>query len=152
MAATDLQDMRKLSAGAATSQAQTRVDKNIVAFEACLKLYGNRKFQVLPNKRMRYQLRNITVTAQPDLWVVENGTQVLLKIGVARHKPAYIHLTLSLLRKAAVASGFKIRAKNIVYLNISNGTEMIATGGLTRFNQVLRTAADEIEQVWPTVT
>jgi hypothetical protein len=147
----ELNALRKLFVNAATQQVRTRIAKNIQAVDAYRKIYGNRKFRVLPNKRMRYKLGNITLTAQPDLWVEEHATQILLKIGVARHKPAYISLLLSLLRKAAVSSGHRIRAKNVVYLNISSGAEVIASGGLTRFNKALLAAATQIEQVWPTV-
>jgi hypothetical protein len=57
-----------------------------------------------------------------------------------------------LLRKAAVSSGYKIRARNIVYLNVSNGEEMICSGGLTRFNRIFAAGAREIAGVWPKIS
>ena len=56
----------------------------------------------------------------------------MLKIGMARHKISYVDMLLSLLRKAAVSGGYKIRARNIVYLNVSTGREMICSGGLRK--------------------
>lgn len=88
---------------------------------------------------------------QPDLWVEEDGTQVLLKIGMAKHNASYIDLVLSLLRKAAIRSGLRIRARNFVYLNVSTGREMICSGGLTRFNSTFSGAAREIASTWPKI-
>lgn len=92
-------------------------------------------------------------TAKPDLWVEENGTQVLLKIGIARKKSSYVDILLTVIRKAAVSSGYRgVRAKNVVYLNVSTGKEMICTSNLTRFNRSFKVVAREIARAWPNVT
>jgi hypothetical protein len=98
-----------------------------------------------------FPVGGIVVTAQPDLWVEEDGTQVFLKIGMARHNPSYIDLVLSLLRKAAVGSGLRIRARNFVYLNVSTGRELVSSGGLRRFNSTFAAAAREIAGTWPKI-
>ena len=53
--------------------------------------------------RISYRVGQIVVTAQPDLWVEENGTEVLLKIGIAKKKPSYVDILLTVIRKAAVS-------------------------------------------------
>jgi hypothetical protein len=105
---------------------------------------------VLKNRRLEFPLTGIVVTAQPDLWVEEDGIQVLLKIGMAKHNTSYIDLVLSLLRKAAIGSGLRIRARNFVYLNVSTGREMICST-LTRFNTTFSGAAREIASAWPKI-
>ena len=133
------------------SRERSRFERNISAVEAYKKIYGNRKFKILPNRRLEYHIAGITVKAQPDLWVEELETQVLLKIGIARHNSSYIDMLLSLLRKAVVSGGYKIRAKNIVYLNVSTQKEMICSGALTRFNRTFTAAAREIASLWPSI-
>jgi hypothetical protein len=150
--AKEIIELTALASTATKKQSRTRFERNIMAINGYTKIYGNRQFRVLPNKRLRCEFGNVLATAQADLWVEENGTQVLLKIGVARHGREYIDLLLSLLRKAAVKSGHRIRAKNIVYLNVLTGTEVICSGGLTRFNRLIRTASMEIEKLWPQIT
>lgn len=130
---------------------RTKVERNISAIETYKKIYGKRKFTILTNRRLQYLVSGIIVTAQPDLWVEEDGTQVLLKIGLAQHKISYVDMLLALLRKAAVSGGYKIRAKNIVYVNVSTKTEMICSGALTRFNTTFAAAAREIATLWPTI-
>jgi hypothetical protein len=148
----DLLEMRIRADKATKNWERSKFERNISAVEAYRRIYANRKFRILPNRRLKYQIGGIVVTAHADLWVEEHGTQVLLKIGMARHKPSYIDMLLCLLRKAAISSGYKIRARNFVYLNVSNGKEMICSGGLTRFNRTFATAASEIADVWPTIT
>jgi hypothetical protein len=130
---------------------RTKVERNIGALETYKRIYGKRKFRILTNRRLQYLVGGIIVTAQPDLWVEEQGTQVLLKIGLAKHRISYVDMLLALLRKAAVSSGHKIRAKNIVYVNVSTKTEMICSEALTRFNATFAAAAREIAAVWPAV-
>lgn len=148
----DLLEMRLRADKATESWERIKFERNASAVEAYRRIYANRKFKILPNRRLVYQIGGIVVTAQADLWAEEQGTQVLLKIGMAKHNISYVDMLLSLLRKAAVSGGHKIRARNIVYLNISNGKEMICSGGLTRFNRTFSAAAKEIAGVWPKIT
>jgi hypothetical protein len=148
-----LAELQKRSDDAKEKKDRVKCEKNIVAIDLYQRVYRNRDFKVLPNHRISYRLGQIRVTAQPDLWVEENGTQVLLKIGVARKKPSYVDVLLTIIRKAAVSSGHRrVRAKNVVYLNVSTGKEMICTGGLTRFNRTFKAIARDIARVWPKVT
>src|SRR5260221_1119422 len=147
----DLMEMRTRADKSTENRERSRFERNISAVEAYRKTYGNRKFKVLPNRRLEYHIGGITVKAQPDLWVEELGTQVLLKIGIARHNTSYVDMLLCLLRKAAVNGGCKIRAKNIVYLNVSTQKEMICSGSLTRFNRTFASAAREIASLWPSI-
>lgn len=149
--ARDLLEMRTRAGKATQSRERAKFERNINTVEAYRRIYGNRRFKILPNRRLAYRIGGIVVTAQPDLWAEEQGTQVLLKIGMARHKPSYVDMILSLLRKAAVSSGYKVRARNIVYLNVSNGREMVSSGGLTRFNSTFAAGARQIATVWPTI-
>jgi hypothetical protein len=148
----DLQEMRLRADKATENWERIKFERNASAVEAYRRIYGNRKFKILPNRRLEYQIGGIVITAQADLWAEEQNTEVLLKIGMAKHNISYVDMLLSLLRKAAVSSGHKIRARNIVYLNVSSGKEMICSGGLTRFNGTFSAAAKEIAAVWPKIS
>lgn len=94
-------------------------------------------------------------TAQPDLWVFDEDEHisVLLKIGIARKHPAYVDILLTVIRKAAVGSGYKdIRARNVLYLNVTTGREMICESGLARFNRTFASIAKDIAKAWANVT
>jgi hypothetical protein len=147
-----VEELRKRETTAESNPQRIRFERNVAAIEAYYRIYGKRRFKVLPNHRLAYDVGGITITARPDLWVEEDGTQVLLKVGMARHGISYIDMILSLLRKAAVKSGHRIRAKNFVYLNVSTGKELICSGPLTRFNRRFATGAREIADLWPTLT
>jgi hypothetical protein len=145
-------EMRTRAVNAKEGRERTKFEHNARAVDAYRKRYGKRTFNIMPNRRLEYRIGGIVITAQPDLWVAERGTQVLLKIGIAKHNTSYRELLLALLRKAAVSSGHKIRAKNIVYLNLTSSEEIICSGPLTRFNRTFAAAAKEIAGVWPTIT
>ncbi len=146
---TALLEIRTRTHKAAEARERVKLDHNASAIAAYRKIYGKRHFKILPNRRLEYHIGGIVITAQPDLWVEENGTQVLVKIGMAKHSVSYVEMLLALLRKAAVSSKHKIRARNVVYLNISTAQEMICSGSLTRFNRTFAGAAKEIARAWP---
>src|SRR5580700_5961765 len=84
-----LLEMRTHADKATKNWERIKAERNISAVEAYRRIYGNRKFKILPNRRLEYRIGGTIVTAQPDLWAVEQGTQVLLKVGMARHKISY---------------------------------------------------------------
>ena len=150
---TGLLELRKRADTTDKKWERVKLEKNISAIEAYEKVYKDRNFRVMPNHRIGYRIGRVIVTAQPDIWVQENGTEVLLKIGIARKKPSYVDVLLTVIRKAAVSSGYRrVRAKNVVYLNISTGKEMVCTSSLTRFNRTFDAIAREIAKTWPNVT
>lgn len=121
---------------------RTRARRNIDALMAYEDLYGNRNFSVQPNHRLAFKVGSVTITAQPDLWVEENGVQVLIKLGVAKNRSSdYIDLLLHLIRKAAIATGYKVRARNIAYLNVATGEEVVSQLQLSHFNRTIRELA-----------
>lgn len=117
---------------------RTKCASNIAAIDAYERIYGRRYFTVLRNHRLSYSLGPVTITAQPDLWVEENGTEVLIKIGVAKKKAILTDVMLYLIRKAAVSSGYRIRARNVVYLDITEGVERSCDDKLSQFNRTDR--------------
>jgi hypothetical protein len=145
-------ELRNLADNTESKRDQIKFEHNLEALVAYRKIYGKRKFKVLPNRRLEYRLGTIVIKAQPDLWVQEGKAQILLKIGIPRHGISYIEMILTLLRKAAASARLKIRAKNFVYLNVASGQEMISSGALTRFNSTFREAARDIANIWPGIT
>jgi hypothetical protein len=129
-----------------------KITKNIEALIGYERIYGDRLFQLHPRHHLAVQIGGITVTAQPDLWVSENGVEVLIKIGAAKKKSQQIDIMLYLLRKAAVASGYRIRARNVAYLDVTNGRELSCQSDLGRFNKMFRNVAESIRTMWPEVT
>ncbi len=133
-------------------QLRTKAVKNINALLAYETHYGNRKFRIIPNHRLALVVGAVTITAQPDLWAEENGTQVLIKLGVAKNKSEdYIDLILHLIRKAAIATGYKVRARNIAYLNVTTGEEVISNLHLSHFNRTIASSCRDIEKSWSSV-
>jgi hypothetical protein len=129
-----------------------KITKNIEALIAYERIYGDRLFQLHPRHQLSVQIGGITITAQPDLWAAENGVEVLIKIGAAKKKSQQIDIMLYLLRKAAVASGYRIRARNVVYLDVTNGQELSCQSDLGRFNKMFHNVAESIRTMWPEIT
>lgn len=136
---------------AKTHLARTKIQRNISALESYARLYGERRFKVLANHRISHQQGEVTVTAQPDLWVSEDDVEVLIKVGVTRKKSIETDMLLHIIRKAAIRHGYRVRARNVVYLDITTGQERICASRINRFNRTFAAAAKCIANVWPTI-
>jgi hypothetical protein len=130
---------------------RVKTAKNVEALIAYEQVYGHRLFLMQNRHRISVQIGHVVITAQPDLWVSENGVEVLIKVGAAKKKEQEIDIMLYLLRKAAVASGYRIRSRNVVYLDIAHGQERCCQNNLARFNRVFAGVAKLIEATWPEV-
>lgn len=148
-------ELRDKTAKADEEWRRVKFEKNVEAIEAYRAIYGKRHFRVLSNHRIGYRVGRVVFTAQPDLWVMDEdeGIQVLLKIGITKKQSSYVDILLTVMRKAAVGSGYtEVRARNVVYLNITTGKEMICESGLTRFNRTFAFIARTIATAWNNVT
>ncbi len=145
-------ELSTLLNAASRSQERTKLLKNIDALSAYERVYGDRRFVLHTRSRLTLLIGHVTITAQPDLWVSENGVEVLIKIGAAKKNPQQIDMMIYLLRKAAVSSGHPVRARNVVYLDITNGRERCCNTHLIRFNRMFRNVANSIEQNWTDIT
>jgi hypothetical protein len=130
---------------------QKKYENNIAALDAYQQACKSRKLVILTARRFEYGLGPITVTAEPDLWVEEGKRQIVLKVGIARKNRTYIDALLTIFRKAAVASGYRIRAENFVYLDVASGKELTCKTSLAAFNQTFRSSAEQIAKVWPDI-
>jgi hypothetical protein len=101
--------------------AVAKIRRNVGALDAYQRLYGERRFKILPNRRISHLQGLVTITAQPDLWVREDKTEVLIKIGIAKKKITETEMLLYLIRKAAIRKGYRVRARNVVYLDVRDG-------------------------------
>jgi hypothetical protein len=146
---TEIEKLRREAEASEDARLSTKLERNASALEAYRSVYGGRRFELLPCHRISFPIAGVDFTAQPDIWAREGNTEVLIKIGVSRKRAAYIDILLTVMRKAAIASGYRtIRAKNVVYLNISTGQEVICRSGLTRFNLTFASIARTLAIEW----
>jgi hypothetical protein len=124
------------------------IEQNIDAIDAYRKIYGNRRFLLLTNHRLWVEIAGLRITSQPDLWVEENGIEVLIKIGAAPKKADYIDILLALIHKAANARGHEVPTSNVVYLDITNRTERVCVSDPERFNMSFDFAARSVLHLW----
>jgi len=144
-------ELQKRAESAEKPGQRRKFENNIAALDAYQRIYKNRKFKVLPARRLCYQLGPITLTATPDLWVKEGNTQVLLKVGFAKRPRPYVNALLTIIRKAAVANNHRIRARNFLYLDVNLGEELICKTSLQGFNHTFLVRAKQIAAAWPSV-
>lgn len=131
---------------------KSRLRGDAKALQAFHKLYGARDFTILPTHRITLRIGNITWKATPDLWVLENGIEVLIKVGFANKSRSYTDILLAVIRSAALVNKYRVKRENVVYLDARTGEERICRFPISRLRRTLLAASREIANLWDSVT
>ena len=131
---------------------RAKLHSNIAALDLFRSRYKDRDFEVLPIHRISCRIGEIIFTAQPDLWVRENGREHLIKIGFGKKKRSYIDALLVVMRRAALTHHHRIRPHDAVFLNVLTGEELVSRFSYRELVLSLTAAAREIAEIWPKVT
>jgi hypothetical protein len=143
-------EFNALADAATEKRDKTKWEHNSDTVDAYRRIYGERKFRLLTNHRLVYSIKELQVTVLPDLWVEENGEEVLIKIGKARKEKLFIDVLLHVMWKAARQGGYSIQPRNVVYLDVTNGIEHSCDPAL-RLGPLVRSIAREIVKLWPSI-
>ncbi len=130
---------------------RARLLSNAAAARLFRKRCLDKGLEILPKRTIACQIGQIVFTAPPDLWVKENGEERLIKIGFGPKPRSYIDALLIVMRKAALAHGHDIPAKNVAYLQASTGSELVSRYPYEAMALTLTAAAREIAETWAKV-
>ena len=131
---------------------KTKLRGDAKALHSFRGLYAARDFTILPARRITYRIGNITWKAAPDLWVRENGIEVLIKVGFSIKTRSYTDVLLAVIRAAALVNKHRIKRENVVYLDARTGEERICRFPISYLRHTLLTASREIAKIWESVT
>jgi len=147
-----IRDWEKRAEATENKALKTKLRGDAKALQSFRKLYGARDFMILPTHRITYRIGNITWKAAPDLWVRENGIEVLIKVGFASKTRSYTDVLLAVIRSAALLNKHRVRRENAVYLDARTGEERFCRFPISRLRHTLLAASREIANIWDRVT
>lgn len=131
---------------------RARHRSNIVGLECFFRRFGDREFELITPMKIGCPIERIVFTATPDLWANVKGEEILIKIGFGKKRRTYYEVILVLMRRAALLSGYKVRKRNAIYLNVLTGEQVTANFTFKQAAVTLSNAAREITRLWPTVS
>jgi hypothetical protein len=131
-------------------QKKARLRQNIRAIESYFKLFGQRKFEVLPGRRLKLTVGKVKISATPDLVVKESGVLHLIKVGVVKQKlhPDLVPIMLEVILDAAIKAEISIEPANVMYLDLTNENVIRAAKNSTFIRRTVQIACDDIESTW----
>jgi hypothetical protein len=131
---------------------KTKLHGDAKALQSFHKLYAARDFMILPIPRITCRIGSVTWKAAPDLWVRENGIEVLIKLGFSSKTRSHTDVLLAVIRAAALLNNHRAKRENVVYLDARTGEERICRFPISRLRHTLLTASREIAEIWDSVT
>jgi hypothetical protein len=141
----------QVEADRAEGQSETRLKHNIRAIESYLQHFASQKFKVLTTPRLEYLHQNVTVNANPDLFVEEKQRQKLIKLELGADKPdkAMVRIILQVMYEAAVRAGLNLRPQDVIYLDASRAEQHRGAKVRARLSRDVEAACENIEAMWP---
>jgi hypothetical protein len=111
---------------ATSSQARTQLHKNIDAVHAYLKLFADRKWEVVKCPTTRYVFSTVSISGRPDSAVSDGTKTALIKLGVRRKKeqPDLIRVMLRVIYQAA-AQKLSLSPSDVIYLDLTAGAVIL---------------------------
>lgn len=133
----------------ASSLERLKCVHNVRVLQAYRTHFGNRKFEPIAGKRLFCKVGNLTITAQPELTVEENGKPLFIKLYFSQKKPGTLEIPmlLHLIRNSAVNVGLKIKPENVFCFDME-GNVHPCPGNIEAMEQTAGNLSTEIEAVW----
>lgn len=138
----------------ANGPARARLGHNLRALQGYFRVFGSNEFRILNSPLLRYVHGNVAVNAYPDLFVVEDGRETLIKIDLSA-EPTHenlIRIILQVMYEASVAAGLKVLPRDVVYLDLSRGIEHRGARVRTRLSREIHAACENISALWDGIT
>lgn len=112
--------------------------------------FGNRVFEIRPVPNLKLLAANIVISAKVDLYVLEDGRPLLIKLDMckAQQNEVEVETMLAITSEAAMSEGLHIDAERVLKLRVEDGSE--SQGRKLRPAELrdLYSAGLEIEGVW----
>ena len=131
-------------------QKKARLRQNIRAIESYFNLFGQRKFEVQPGRRLKLTVGKVTISATPDLVVKESGTLHLIKLGVVKQQlhPDLVPTMLQVILDAAIKADISIESANVMYLDLTNENVIRAAKDGKSVGRAIQNACDDVAVMW----
>ena len=112
--------------------------------------FGERKFEVRSVPKLTVLAANVVVSTKVDLYVIENGEHLLVKLDLCKVKrnESETQCMLAITAQAVEQARLKIDESNIVLLRIEDGSELRGRKLQTNEKREMYTAGLEIEKIW----
>lgn len=143
----------RLEADRQEAQRAARLRHNARALEAYATHFGDRRFSMANEPRLRLTHAGVIVTAKPDLHVVDGRHHRIIKLHLAEDEPDRdsIQIMSQIMLEAETASGEKFPASSIWCLDVTRGKVLREAKVRSRCSANIRAAIENIAALWPTI-
>lgn len=135
------------------ARVSTRLKHNARALMQYEQFFAQRRFEVLPDLKLRLQLGAVDIGVIPDLCVREGGKTKLVKIECRAEQPeeqAIKVITQCLFEAASVALP-DLSSSSILYLELARGVEHRGARVGARTRREIEAACETIAAIWPSI-
>jgi hypothetical protein len=115
-----------------------------------LQTFGRRQLTIKPGKSLHYVFKDVLISAHPDLVAEENGSLVLIKLNLGKNDfgGGVCAFLLHVLYKAAHDQGLPIKPSCVECLQTCSGTRVVGPRNGFPSDSVLKSACQEIANIW----
>jgi hypothetical protein len=133
---------------AETSQARTKRNRNLIAVEAYMRSFADRKWRIVSCCRIHYSSNSVRISATPDLTIKDGNRIRLVKLGVRKEKELEeaIRLMLRVVYQAAHPK-MEIAPRDISYFDVATGEAITGDHGDSRLAQTIERGCTILHQM-----
>jgi hypothetical protein len=131
-----------------TSQARTKRNRNLIAVEAYMRAFADRRWRIVSCRRIHYSSNSVRISATPDLTIQDGERIRLIKLGVRKEKEIEetIRLMLRVVYQAA-KTGMEITPRDITYFDVATGEAINGDHSDNRLAQTIERGCTILHQM-----
>lgn len=137
----------------AGGQRGSRLKNNARVLRDYAKYFADKDYEVLEALALKMIYGPVSVSTSPDLHVIENGLEKVIKFEFANRKldERVPKIVTAAMHDAARAKGLDFKCSQIEYIDIAGGTVYKAPKAVKRMLDDVRAAVETISNIWPNI-
>jgi len=134
----------------AGGQTRVRCQHNARALQLYARNFGEKKFKVLPDKKLFLKYGNIYVSVVPDLHVLESGKEKIIKFEFSKDSPdeKVARVITQAMFEAQSEAGMGLKGSSVLYVDVNAGTIYKGARAGSRMRTEIEAACANIAAIW----
>lgn len=144
----EIRNLQEEVLSAETPQSRTKRNRNLIAVEAYMQSFADRKWRIVSCCRIHYSSNSVRISATPDLTIQDGKRVRLVKLGVRKEKELeeVIKLMLRVVYQAAQPK-MEITPRDITYFDVATGEAISGDHSDKRLAQTIERGCTILRQM-----
>jgi len=140
-------------AASSGKHARSRLNHNARALLQYREHFAERKYQVLDEVVLRYSVGEVTISVVPDLHVIEDGSEKIIKLEFSKNQPLdrFVKIVSQVMFQSAADAGLDLPSSSVLYMDVPRNKTYKGARAKARLIRDVEATCRNISALWPSI-